>query len=237
MPAPSERPSFVAHALTIAAKDLRIEWRSREILATMGFLALLIVLVFAFAFVGGEDSRLEPPITSGIFWVSILFSGVVALARTFDREREGEAIRALLLSPAPRAAIFVGKLAGTTALMLIVQLAVAPLVALFFGADLGRHPLWLAALLAIGSLGFAAAGTVFSAALLRAKSRDVLLSALLFPVLIPLLLAGAKATSHLLDPTVPSMAGALLWTRFLLALDVLYVVLGLWAFEPIVTGD
>jgi heme exporter protein B len=118
-----------------------------------------------------------------------------------------------------------------------VQAAVAPLVALFFAADLARHLAWLAALLALGSVGFAAAGTVFSAALLRAKSRDVLLSALLFPVLIPLLLAGAKATSHLLDPNVPDMEGAVLWTRFLAVVDVLYVVLGLWAFEPIVTGD
>lgn len=230
-------PSFLGYVGAVAAKDLRIEWRSREILFTMSFFALLVVLVFAFAFVAGDDTRVPPPIAAGIFWVAILFSGVVALARTFDRERDGEAIRALLLSPAPRSAIFLGKLVGTAALMLVVQAAVAPLVALFFSADLGLHAAWLALLLTLGTLGFAAAGTVFSAALLRAKSRDVLLSALLFPVLIPLFLAGAKATSHLLDPNLPDMEGAVFWTRFLAVVDVLYLVLGLWSFEPIVTGD
>ena len=103
-------PGFVSQALRIAAKDLRIEWRSREVLATMTFLAVVVVLIFSFAFVV-EGARPPAPVVAGILWVAVVVSGTVALSRAFDREREGEAIRSLLLAPAPRGAIYIGKLA------------------------------------------------------------------------------------------------------------------------------
>src|SRR5439155_721250 len=90
------------------------------ILYTMGFLAILVVLVFSFALVAGEDARMGPGTTAGILWVAVLFSGTVALARTFDREREGEAIRSLLLSPVPRSAIYAGKLAAVDVIFIAV---------------------------------------------------------------------------------------------------------------------
>ena len=97
----------------IAAKDLRIEWRSKEILSTMTFLAVVVVLIFSFAFVVG-DARPPAPVTSGILWIALVVSGTVGLGRTFDRERDGEAIRSLLLSPTSRGAIYLGKLAATS---------------------------------------------------------------------------------------------------------------------------
>lgn len=242
MPAPPEpavpRPlGFAAAALAVAAKDLRVEWRSREIVTTMGFFALLVVLVFSFAFVPGDDSRLQPAVSAGILWITVLFAGVVALARTFDRERDGEAVRALLLSPAPRGAIYLGKLSATAALMLLVEAPVGLLTALLLGARLAAHPGWVAGLVALGTLGFAAVGTVFSAGLLRAKSRDVLLSSLLFPVVLPLLMVGVRATSQLLDVATPDTAAVVFWTEFLAGMDVLLIGVGLWSFEPVVTGE
>lgn len=237
-PSPPASPSFLAHALAIARKDLQIEWKSREIVYTMTFLAALVVLVFAFAFTGGaETSTFSPDIISGILWVAVLFSGTVGLSRTFDRERDGEAIRSLLLSPVPRAAIFVGKLTATVLLMLFVEAVVSLLCAVFFSADVANHAASLALVLFLGSLGFAAVGTVFSAALLRARSRDVLLSTLLYPVVVPVFMAGAKGTSQLLDPLLPDLKGAVFWTEFLLGTDILLLVIGVWAFEPIVTGE
>jgi heme exporter protein CcmB len=246
----------MGHALAIAAKDLRIEWRSREILFTMGFLAVLVVLVFAFAFLGGVDGSLDeakreaaaagrlmievafgPAVVAGLLWVAVLFSGTVALARTFDREREGEAIRSLLLAPVPRAAIYVGKLLGTVALMAIVEAIVVPLTGLLMSTRLGAHLGLLVLALALGTVGFAAAGVVFSAALLRSKSRDVLLSALLFPTVIPVFLAGARAASGLLDPAAPDLSGPIFWIQFLAVCDVLYVTIGLWVFEPVIAGE
>jgi heme exporter protein B len=229
--------SWPRSALGIALKDLAIEWHSREILYTMGFLAILVVLVFSFALVAGQDSKLGPGTIAGILWVAVLFSGTVALARTFDREREGEAIRSLLLSPVPRSAIYAGKLAATSCIMFVVELVVTPLAGVFFGAPVADHAAWLALQLLLGTIGFAAAGVVFSAALLRSRSRDALLGALLFPVVVPVLMAGARGTTVLLDLELPDLAPALYWTRFLAAVDVVFVAIGLWAFEPVAVGE
>jgi len=228
-------PGFWAQAFRIAGKDLAIEWRSREILATSAFLAVIVVLVFSFAFVVGGVAP-PPTVVAGILWVAILISGVVGLGRTFDRERDGDAIRALLLSPVPRAAIYAGKLLATIALMVGVEAAVAVLVTVFFNARVGENLGRLAALLLLGTVGFATVGSVFSAALLRARSRDVLLSTLLYPIVVPLLIAGARGTANLLDPS-PDYDAAAFWTQFMVAVDVIFLVVGAWAFEPIVSGD
>jgi heme exporter protein B len=164
-------------------------------------------------------------------------SGTVGLGRTFDREREGEAIRSLLLTPAPRAAIYLGKLAATCALMAITETVLTALSAVLFSANLAGVIGWVALLLALGTVGFAAAGCIFSAALLRARGRDALLATLLYPIIVPIVIAGARGTTQLLDPLAPDLDGARFWTQFLLAVDVLFVVAGLWAFEPIVAGD
>lgn len=230
-------PGFVAQAVAIAAKDLRIEWRSREIAYTTLFLAALIVLVFAFAFIAGANTAQDPGVIAGILWVAVLFSGTVALGRTFDRERENESIRALLLSPVSRAAIYLGKLGAVAFLMLLVQAGVVPLCAVLFDTDLGRYPLLVIVTLLFGTIGFSAVGVVFSAALLRARSRDTLLASLLYPIVLPVFLAGAKGTSQLLDPATAELASATFWIQFLVVSDIVFVAIGLWAFEPVVTGE
>jgi heme exporter protein CcmB len=229
-------PGFLRQTLRIAAKDLRIEWRSREILSTMTFLAVVVVLIFSFAFVVG-DARPAAPVTAGILWVAVLVSGTVALGRTFDRERDGEAIRSLLLSPAPRGAIYLGKLAATVVLMLATEVVLTALAGVLFSGAIAAQLGHVAALLALGTVGFAAVGCVFSAALLRARSRDVLLSTLLYPIVVPVLIAGARGTAQVIDPVTPDFDAAQFWTQFLLALDVIFVTVGLWAFEPVVTGE
>lgn len=237
MPPNKASSSWARQAVAIAGKDLRIEWHSREVVYTMGFLATLVVLVFSFALVAGQDTRLGPGTVAGILWVAVLFSGTVALSRTFDRERESEAIRSLLLSPVPRSAIYIGKLAATAGIMFLVELIVAPLTGIFFGAPIIEHAGLLALLLFLGTVGFSAVGVVFSAALLRSRSRDALLGALLFPVVVPVLMAGARGTSALFDPESISLDGAIFWTRFLGAVDVVFVAVGLWAFEPVAVGE
>jgi len=234
--APPATPGFAAQVLRIAAKDLRIELRSREILLTMTFLAVVIVLIFSFAFVVG-DARPSPSVTAGILWIAVIVSGTVGLGRTYDREREGEAIRSLLLSPVPRGAIYLGKLVATAALMVIVEGVLTALAGFLFAGGVLAHVAWIALLLALGTVGFAAAGCVFSAALLRSRSRDVLLSTLLYPIIVPIVIAGARGTSQLLDPLAPDLEGARFWTQFLVALDVIFVTVGLWAFEPVAAGD
>jgi heme exporter protein B len=231
--------SFASQVLAVTGKDLRIEWRSKEIVYTTLFLAVLIELVFAFAFISGASAEgsASPGVSAGILWVSILFSGTVALGRTFDRERENESIRSLLMSPVPRSAIYLGKLLSTVTLMTLVELVVAVLSGLLFSADIGLHAGHLALLLVLGTIGFSAAGVVLSAALLRSHSRDTLLASLLYPIVVPIFLAGAQATSQLLDTELPSTSGTAFWTQFLVVTDVVFIAVGLWAFEPVVTGE
>jgi len=219
----------------VARKDLAIEARSRELLNTTMFFALSCVIVFSVSFVGeGGDGRALGEAAAGILWIAIAFSGTLALGRTFERERYGDTLRALLLAPGARPAVYVGKLVGVVCLLLATELILVPLVALLFQARLFEHPLLLAALLAFGTVGFGSVGTLFAAMLGRARSRDVLLPILLYPITIPVMIAGVRGTAALLaeDPQVDM---ARLWMMLLLSFDVVFVTLSLWTFESVMT--
>ena len=223
---------FFRTAWLVLRKDVAIEAKSWEVLTTTLFFAVSCVLIFAFAFV--KDGRAVEDAAAGILWIAISFSGTLALGRTFERERYGETLRALLLAPAPRAALYVGKLLGMLALLGLAELLLVPLVALLFQAALFTRPLLLMALLAGGTIGFCAVGTLFAAMLVRARSRDVLLPILLYPIVIPVIIAGVRGTAALLAAT-PDEPTAIMWIGVLAAFDVVFVTLALWTFEPLMT--
>jgi heme exporter protein CcmB len=202
------------------------------VLTTTLFFAVSCVLIFAFAFV--KEGRAVDDAAAGILWIAIAFSGTLALGRTFERERYAETLRALLLAPAPRAALYVGKLLGMLALLALAELLLVPLVALMFQAPLFRRPLLLVALLAGGTLGFCAVGTLFAAMLVRARSRDVLLPILLYPIIIPVIIAGVRGTAALLA-AAPDEPVAIMWIGILAAFDLVFLTLALWMFEPLMT--
>jgi heme exporter protein CcmB len=216
----------------VLRKDVAIEAKTREILYTTLFFAVSCVLVFAFAFV--RDGRAVEDVAAGILWIAIAFSGTLALGRTFERERYGETLKALLLAPAPRAAIYVGKLFGVVLLLGIAEALLVPLVALLFSAALFTRPLMLAGLLAAGTIGFCAVGTLFAAMLLRARTRDVLLPILLYPITVPVMIAGVRGTAALLA-SPPDEPTATMWLVLLACFDVVFVTLALWTFEPLMT--
>jgi heme exporter protein B len=223
--------SFLRTILLVARKDLAVELRSGEILYTTVFFAVACVLVFAFGFVR-EGAPLQEA-AAGILWIAIAFSGTLALGRTFERERQNETLRALLIAPVDRPALYVAKLLGVTLLMAAVELLIVPLSALLFQAPLFRHTLLLVALLAAGTLGFTAVGTLFAAMLVRARSRDVLLPILLYPLTVPVIIAGVRGTAALLGE--PDVAVARAWLSLLVAFDVVFITLALWTFEPLMT--
>ena len=223
---------FAKIALLVLRKDVAIEVRSREILYTTLFFSVSCVLVFAFALV--KEGRVVDDASAGILWITIAFAGTLALGRTFERERYSETLRALLLAPAPRAAIYVGKLLGIVLLLVIAEVMLVPLIALLFGASLLAHPLLLMGLLATGTVGFAAVGTLFSAMLVRSRTRDVMLPILLYPITVPVIIAGVRGTAALIQPT-PDEPIAVMWISLLLSFDVVFVTLALWTFEPLMT--
>jgi heme exporter protein CcmB len=223
---------FFRVAWLVMQKDLTVEIRSREIVSTTIFFAISCVLVFAFALV--KDGRTVVDAAAGILWIAIAFSGTLALGRTFERERYTDTLRALMLAPADRPAIYVGKLVAIVAMMLAVQVLLVPLVALLFQAGLFAAPLLLGTILLSGTLGFAAVGTLFAAMLVRARSRDVLLPVLLYPITIPVIIGGVRGTVALVGEP-PDVAMAQFWIALLLFFDVVFVVLSLWTFEPLMT--
>jgi heme exporter protein CcmB len=223
---------FVKTALLVLKKDFAIELKSGEMFYTTIFFAVACTMIFAFAFV--RDGEPIQGTTAGILWISVLFAGNLALGRTFERERYGETIRALLLAPSPRAAVYVGKLLGIVLLMALAEALVTPMVAVLFHEPLFRTPGMLVLILLTGTVGFATVGTLFAAMLLRTRTREILLPILLYPVTVPVIIASVLATSALLEPE-PNLAMARFWISMLVAFDVVFVVLSLWTFEPLMT--
>jgi heme exporter protein B len=224
--------TFVRTIWLITRKDLLIEARSKEILFTTLFFAVSCVLVFAFGFV--REGRAVEDAAAGILWIAIAFSGTLALGRAFERERQAETLRALMIAPIPRPALYLGKLLGVVLLLAAVEVIIVPLVGLMFQAPLFAHAGLTLGLLATGTVGFAAVGTLFAAMLVRARSRDVLLPVLLYPITIPVIIAGVRGTAALLQPEV-DLPMARLWLSMLVFFDVVFVTLALWTFEPLMT--
>jgi heme exporter protein B len=223
---------FLRVALLVLKKDLAIEARSREILYATLFFAVSCLLIFSVAFV--KEGVPAEDAASGILWIALTFSGTLALGRTFERERYGETLRALLMAPASRPAIYVGKLLGMVLLMLTTEIVLLPMVAFLFRAPLFGRPLLLAELLVLGTIGFASVGTLFAAMLVRTRTRDVLLPILLYPITVPVIIAGVRGTSALVQAP-PDEAIAMLWIGLLTGFDVVFVTLALWTFEPLMT--
>jgi heme exporter protein CcmB len=223
---------FAHTVLLIVQKDLAVEVRSREIVYTTAFFAVSCVLVFAFAFV--REGRPPEDGAAAILWVSVMFAGNLALGRAFERERQSETLRALLLAPASRPAVYVGKLVGIVLLLAATELILVPLIALLFQAPLLAHPMWLALIVLLGTTGFSAVGTLFAAMLVRARSRDMLLPVVLYPLTVPVIIAGVRGTAALLQPDV-DFDLVRFWVLLLICFDVVFVTLALWTFEPLMT--
>jgi heme exporter protein CcmB len=221
----------LGHAGRVAWKDLRIELRSREIVYTMVFFGALLVLIYSFAF--PRNLREVRGSVPGMLWVAIAFTGTIGLGRAFDRERENDTMRALLLSPVPRIAVFLGKALSTAILMLAVAAVCTPLLALWLNAPLFSHPGPLVLVIVLGAIGIAVVGSVFAATLLKVRSRDVLLPVIMYPLLVPLFVAGTSCTAALVAE-IPNFDAAWYWIQFLGIYDAVFLVLSVWLFESLV---
>lgn len=221
----------LAAAWLIARKDFTIEARSREIIATSAFFAVACVLVFSFSLV--REGRAPDGVAAGVLWIGIAFSGTLSLARLFERERAHDTLRTLLLAPVERPAVYLGKLLAVVMLMAAVGAVLLPFTGLLFDQGvIGAAP-GLALVMVLGIVGYAAVGTLFAAMLGRSRSRDVLLPVLLYPMTVPVLIAGVRATAALLDAAGPDWGTARLWMGVLAAFDAVFLTLALWTFEAV----
>jgi heme exporter protein B len=190
---PRVRSSVLADAMIVCGKDLRIEARTREVVTTAGFFAALVAILASVAFYSGDGPKVAP----GALWLSVAFASVLAIARSWQREREESALVGLLVSPIARSAIFLGKALGIFAFLIAVEAVVLPIVALLFHVDLVDALPATASILVLGTLGVAATGTLFGAMTVRTRARDLVLATVLFPLLSPTLLAGVSATKEI----------------------------------------
>ncbi|MFW5875625.1 MAG: heme exporter protein CcmB [Myxococcota bacterium] len=218
-------------ATLVMLKDLRVELRAKDLVVTTGLFAVLVVVMASLSFY--VDRASAPRMAPGVLWISVAFAGVLAMGRTWAREREENAIVGLLLTPIPRAAIYLGKGAAALLFLAVVEAVLLPLVAVLFHVDLGPVFGRVAALLLLGTVGFVAAGTLFSAMTVRTEARDLALSVVLFPLTTPALLSGVVATREALLGA--PLADTLGWMRILLAFDVLFVAAGVALFETLMS--
>ena len=224
--------TFARRAAVVAWKDLLVERRSKETLNALLFFSLLLLFVFQFA-LGPDRDRLAG-VLPGVLWLGFILSALLALGRTFLIEREHDCWEGLLLAPGDKSAIYLGKLAANLALMAVVETLVLGLFVVFFDIDLRRAFPGLALVVALGTLGLGAVGTLFAAMTAHVRAREVLFPVLLLPVQIPVLLATVKATEALL---LGEPLGAVAhWLKLLAAADVIYVVIGLLTFDAVLEG-
>lgn len=215
----------------IAGKEIRIELRTREIVVTTGLFAVLVVVTASLSFYVDRAASIR--MAPGVLWIAIAFSGVLAMSRSWAREREQDVMRALLMAPVPRAAIYLGKAASVAVFMAAVEVVIVPLVALLFRLDLTPVLGRIVLLLVLGTVGFVAAGTLFASMTVRTRARDLLLSVVIFPLIAPTLLAGVVATRGVLGGA--PWAETIGWMRILLASDVIFLAAGAVLFEPLVS--
>jgi heme exporter protein B len=209
---------FLGEVAAVAAKDLRLEFRSRERLVTMITFAALVAVVFSFAIDPTVRAR---SILGAMLWVTILFAGTLGLGRSFTLEREQEALTGVLLTPIDRGALYLGKFLANLAILLVVEAVIFPVFALFFQASFAGSLPALVAVVVLASVGFMALGTLFSAVTAHTRLGDTLLPILLLPLMIPVVIFAATATQRLLvGRPVEEIAASL---RMLLAFDLIYV--------------
>ena len=216
----------------VAWKDLAVERRTKANFNSVVFFAALTLLLFGFAL--GADTEALKAASSGVLWLTVLFSGVLVFNRSYQTELDTGALEMLLLYPGERWAIFAGKLLANLAFVLLVEVVILPVAVVLYHMPLGNAPFGVIGVMLLGTLGFVTLGTFYAAMASRVRSREVLLPLLLFPMLVPVLIAAVQATAALLAGD--AMGDSRVWVRLLIVFDAIFLVATLVAFEHVIEG-
>jgi heme exporter protein B len=213
------------------AKDLRLEWRSKDAINSMLFFALLVVVIFSFSFdLSAEESR---RIAGGLIWVALLFAAVVALNQTWARELRNNVLDAYRIAPAPLESLFLAKTVSNFIFVSVLELLITPLFILFYNLRSVGPAYYLVIASLLGNWALVANGTFFGAISLRTRSREVLLPLILFPISIPALLAMVSATTS----TLTGESSPYLSLVFLAVYDIVFTLIGLLLFETVMQAE
>ncbi len=222
------RPALARATFAILWKDLSAELRSRELLSAMLVFALLVILIFNFALDLKPAVRRE--VTSGVLWATFAFAGTLGLNRSMASEKDRGCLDGLLLAPVDRSAIYFGKALGNLAFMFVIEAIVLPVYSVLYNVNLFNGGLIL--IIVLGSVGYVAVGTLLATMSVQTRTRDMLLPILLFPLVIPVLIAAVKASAGFLDGL--PWAEVAPWFNLLVVYDVIFVALAFMVFDYVV---
>lgn len=223
-----QRPGYLSVVAAVIWKDLAAELRSRELLGAMLVFALLVILIFNFAL--ELDARTRATVTSGVLWVTFAFAGTLGLNRSMAIEKDQGCLDGLLLAPVDRSALFFGKALSNLAFMLIVEAVILPTYSVLYNVNLFRPGLLV--VISLGSIGYAVVGTLLASMSVQARTRDVLLPILLFPVVIPVLVAAVRATNGFLEGI--EFEEIRTWLNLLIGYDVIFTAVAFMTFDYVV---
>lgn len=211
---------------SLIRKDLVIEYRSRQAFVTTVFFGLLVLVVGNFAL--AESGEQFPLFAPGILWISFLFSGLLFLNHILYQEKEESTLSALIISPATPGQIFLGKMLSAVIFLVALEGLLLPVFHILFNFQFSWNSLWLFFVLVLGAIGYCAIGVLFSTMSMGLKHREMILSVMLFPILIPLLVMAVRCSIILLNHQ--SMEHFFNWLKLLVAFDVIFVVLSYWCY-------
>jgi heme exporter protein B len=221
-------PGFVQQVRILLAKEIAVELRSKETVPSMAVFAAAALVIFQFAF----DLRgpILPLVTPGVLWVAVLFASILALGRSFTREVERGSLEGILASPADPGALYLAKAVGNFLELLALQVVIVPLTAALFDLNL-FHP-WLLLVMALGSLGVSAVGTVLAAVTANTRAREALLPILLLPLLAPIMISAVRGTGFIIDGR--PWGEIQTWVGILAAYDIMFTTLSTLLFRYVV---
>lgn len=223
---PAGDPSALRAIVAIVRKDLRLQFRRVESLGTMIAFAVLIVVVFAFA---GDPTPADfEHLGPGALWVSVLFAGAIGFGRWFAEEERNAALQGMLLTPVDRGALFLGKWIGATVFLLALELVLVPVAVVLYGLDFSGAWISLVVLLVVVTAGYTALGTFFAAVAAKTTAGELILPVLLFPLAVPLVLAGAEGGQALVTGEIADYRD---WLGLAIAFVVIFGTVCTLAFE------
>lgn len=219
---------YLRATMAVVWKDLAAELRSRELLSAMLVFALLVILIFNFAL--DLDPKTRGTVTSGVLWVTFAFAGTLGLNRSMAAEQDRGCLDGLLLTPVDRSAIYFGKAIGNLIFMLLVEAIVLPVYTILYSVNLFNPGLVMVILL--GSIGYTAVGTLLATMSVHTRTRDILLPILLFPLVIPVLIAAVKASAgFLVDAPFEEIKT---WLNLIIVYDVIFMAVAFMTFDYVV---
>ena len=221
---------FLQQVLALLAKDLKTEWRTREIFTSMFVFAVLVIVVFNFAI--GADTELIRQVASGVIWIALSFASVLGLQRTGQMESEEDSLQGVLLALHDRSALFIAKMLAQMVYLLVVVLCILPLCSVWFRIDFIACIGELGMVFMLGILGLSIVGTLFAMITLHTRAREVMLPILFLPVSVPLTIASVYATAQLIGGM--TLRDIVDYISLIVVFDIVFFTLALLVFDHIV---